>query len=154
FFTRPPAQVATQPGVKSVGAINSLPLTGGSGNPTRSLIIEGRRPDTSGQKPWARYLITTPDYFEAIGVPLLSGRPFSAEYSANSQPVALISRTMASKYWPNADPVGGRIRMDEAAEAPWVNVVGVVGDVRNDDADAPPLPQIYLPYAQHPAREM
>jgi putative ABC transport system permease protein len=154
FFARALGQVAARPGVKSVGAINSLPLTGGSGNPTRSIVIEGRQPDPSGQQPWARNLITTPDYFEAIGIPLLSGRLLSAQDSANSQPAALISQTMAGKYWPNADPVGRRIRIEEAADAPWINIVGVVGDVRNDDVDAPPLPQIYLPYAQHPARDM
>jgi putative ABC transport system permease protein len=154
FWTRALAQVAAQPGVKSVGAIDSLPLIGGGGSSPRSIVIEGRQPGAAEQRPWARDQIVTPRYFDAIGIPLLSGRPLSAEDSAARPPVALISRAMAKKYWPDTDPVGQRIRIEKASHAPWINIVGVVGDVRADYVDATPQPLIYLPHAQHPVRDL
>lgn len=57
---------------------------------------------------------------------------------------------MAGKYWPNEEPLGKRFRFESSTgNEAWITVVGVVGDVRNDDVDAPPLPQVYLPHAQN-----
>jgi len=83
-------------------------------------------------------------------LPLLRGRDFSAGDSATAPAVALISNTMARRYWPGKDPVGGRIRFNDGSG--WISIVGIVGDVRNDDADAPPLPQLYVPFDQSPGR--
>ncbi len=142
-------RIDAQPGVKSAGAITRLPLRGDSRNARRSLVIEGQTVANDNDKPWAIDLVASHSYFAAIGIPLLAGRQFSAQDQADAPRVATISRTMANKYWPNEDPLGKRIRFENSASGEsWITVVGVVGDVRNDDVDAPPLPQIYLPHAQ------
>jgi predicted permease len=154
FFTRAMAQVAAQPGIEFAGAIDALPLIGGGGGPTRHIAVEGQTPDPTGRQHWARIDIATPDYFKAVGIPLLLGRPFSTQDSTNERPVALIGRAMAQRYWPDEYPIGKRIRIEESPNDAWISIVGIVGDVRDDYVDAPPAPRIYLPYAQHPAREM
>jgi len=162
FFDRAIAQIAGTPGVKAVGATSRLPLAGSSRNPRRSILIEGRpgAPIASAaDKPWALDLIVSPGYFDAIGITLQMGRALSAQDSSQAQPVAVISRTMANKYWPNEDAVGKRFRFESSSasdgtQGQWISIVGVAGDVRNDDVDEPPLPQVYLPHAQQPTREM
>jgi putative ABC transport system permease protein len=149
FFSHVLDRIAAQPGVKSAGAITRLPLRGDSRNARRSLVIEGQTVANANDKPWAIDLVASHSYFAAIGIPLLAGRQFSAQDQADAPRVATISRTMANKYWPNEDPLGKRIRFENSAGGEsWITVVGVVGDMRNDDVDAPPLPQIYLPHAQ------
>src|SRR5262249_19737505 len=70
-------------------------------------------------------------------------------------PVAIVSLTMAKRYWTDREAVGQKFRLTELhVTAPWITVVGVVGDVRNDDAGAPPLPTVYFPLTQHSARVM
>jgi putative ABC transport system permease protein len=149
FFERALSLIAAQPGVESVGAVTRLPLVGGSRNARRSLAIEGRAVDAN-DKPWAIDLVVGPGYFDAIGIRLQSGRQLSAEDTADAPRVAVISRTMAGKYWPNEEPLGKRFRFENSTgDEAWITVAGVVGDVRNDDVDAPPLPQVYLPHAQN-----
>ena len=88
-------------------------------------------------------------------MPFISGRMITTADTADAPPVAVISQTMATRYWGSEDPVGARITLGDAASNPaWTAVVGVVGDVRNDDIDQPPLPQVYLPLAQQPRRSM
>ncbi len=90
-----------------------------------------------------------------MGIPLIEGRQLSKRDSAEATRVAVISETMARRYWPNEHAVGKRIRLGVAeSDKPWITVVGVVGDVRNDDVNAPPLPQVYLPHAQSAERSM
>ncbi len=155
FFERALANIAAQPGVESVGAITRLPLVGGRRNARRSLAIEGRAATDANDKPWAIDLIVSPGYFDAIGIRLQSGRQLSAEDTSDAPRVAVISRTMAAKYWPNEEPLGKRFRFENSTgDETWITVAGVVGDVRNDDVDAPPLPQVYLPHAQNAASDM
>jgi len=155
FFERALSQIAAQPGVESVGAITRLPLVGGSRNARRSLAIEGRAAAAANDKPWAIDLIVSPGYFDAIGIRLQSGRQLSAEDTADAPRVAFISRTMAGKYWPNEEPLGKRFRFENSTgDEAWITVAGVVGDVRNDDVDAPPLPQVYLPHAQNAVSDL
>jgi ABC-type antimicrobial peptide transport system permease subunit len=66
----------------------------------------------------------------------------------------VIGLTAARRYWDNGDPVGKRVRLTDLPGAPWFTIAGVVGDVRNDDAGAPPLPMLYLPLSQHPVRAL
>jgi putative ABC transport system permease protein len=155
FFERALANIAAQPGVESADAITRLPLVGGSRNARRSLAIEGRAAADANDKPWAIDLVVSPGYFDAIGIRLQSGRQLSAEDTADAPRVAVISRTMADKYWPNEEPLGKRFRFENSTgDEAWVTVAGVVGDVRNDDVDAPPLPQVYLPHAQNAVSDL
>jgi putative ABC transport system permease protein len=149
-------QIAALPGVERAAAASRLPLAGSKRNPNRALAIEGRPVDaTAGDQPWAVDVVVTPAYFDAIGIPLRGGRVFAESDGPDAPPVAVISETTARRYWPGADAVGQRLQLGGGEGAsPWISVVGVVADVRNDDVDAPPVPQIYLPLAQSPRRQM
>ncbi len=155
FYRQVLERIKNLHGVQAAGAISRLPLEGSRSNPNRSLIIEGRPVSSAAERPWAVDLTVSPDYFRTMGIPLISGRQLSEQDSAEATRVAVISKTMAHRYWPNEDAVGKRIRLGGVgSDNPWITVVGVVGDVRNDDVDAPPLPQVYLPHAQNAERSM
>jgi predicted permease len=86
----------------------------------------------------------TPGYFEAMGIPLLAGRDFTAADKADAPPVVVISHAMAESYWPGEDPLGSRITLGGEE---LFSVVGVVGDVRRADLAATTEPIVYIPYA-------
>ncbi len=155
FYQQVLERIEALPGVRSAGAVNQLPATGSRFNPTRTIAIEGRATPSTDDRPFAAELIVTPSYFDTIGAPLLQGRALSAQDTAESLRVALISKTMARNYWPGESWVGKRFKFGGPdSDSPWIAVAGVVGDVRNDDIDAPPLPQAYLPHAQNPRHAM
>jgi putative ABC transport system permease protein len=156
FYTRVLPNIAAQPGIKSVGAITQLPLMGDTRSARRQLNIEGRAVANDNAKPWAIQLIATPGYFECLGIPLQRGRQLSNADSANAPLAAVISQTMARKYWPDEDPLGQRLKFESATPSAerWITIVGIVGDVRNNSLGHAPLPHVYLPHAQHPVREM
>jgi putative ABC transport system permease protein len=90
------------------------------------------------------------DYFRVLGVPLVRGRGFTAADGAAAPPVVMINAAMARRFWPNQDPVGRRMRFGGPdGEAPWMTVVGVVGDVRRSGLDAPVRYETFLPLAQY-----
>lgn len=89
------------------------------------------------------------DYFNAIGIPVRSGRPFAAHDSAGSPHVVIVSQSLARRFWPNQDPIGRRIKPGFSNDS-WCTVVGVVGDVRQFDLQDSSGLAIYLPYAQSP----
>ena len=155
FFQTAVARAAELPGAAAAGVTSRLPTAGSRNNQTRALTIQGRPPVRQGETPWAIDLTVGPGFLEALGLPLLDGRHLTPQDAADAPPVAIISRTMATRYWGDDDPVGARIRLGDAAvDASWIAIVGVVGDVRNDDINQPALPQVYLPLAQYPRRSM
>jgi predicted permease len=140
-------QVKGIPGVVAAGTINRLPLTGdaGSGN----FLIDNNR-----SKPgYAEYRVTTAEYFSAMAIPLLRGRTFDNSDSANSPHAAVISQSLAQKYWPNEDPIGSRIQFGNMdGDLRLLHVVGVVGDVHDLGIDANIRPTIYAHALQRPAK--
>jgi len=141
------------PGVQSASVVSRLPLTGGPGGDPFS--IEGRPYDVTGSTPQvANQQIVGADYFRTMQIPLLAGRVFAER---ESQPVAVINQTMARGFWhaAPADAIGRRIVLGAPRPgAPWLTIVGIVGDVRNSSLDAQPLPQMYVPVEHAPARSM
>jgi predicted permease len=104
----------------------------------------------SGMRP-ARTLNVGPDYFAALGLPVRRGRGFTAQDTAGSPAVGVISEAHATGCWPGQDPVGHRFRPRRNAQTPWITIVGVVPDVMKTRL-LPEAPQpVYLPYAQHDA---
>jgi hypothetical protein len=82
-------------------------------------------------------------------VPLKQGRTFTVDDRPGVPPVTVISEAMAKKYWPQGDAVGARIHIGPPdPKAPWITVIGVVGDVRNDPTHLAPEPMMYLPFRQ------
>lgn len=154
FYDRVLARLASSPGVLSVGAGLRVPAAGSRYNPNRSLAIEGR-PAARGETRSAADLTVTPGYLETLRIGLREGRLLASSDGADAPLVVVISDTTARRYWPHASPLGARIRLgDEASPSAWRTVVGIVGDVRNDDIDSPPVPHVYVPLAQRRSREM
>jgi putative ABC transport system permease protein len=95
------------------------------------------------------------DYFGTLRIPFITGRDFSEYDLANAPPVAIVNTTLVRGFWPGRDPIGQHIMMGAPRPgAPWLTIVGVVGDVRSAALGAAPIPQIYVPRTQHPARTM
>ena len=99
-------------------------------------------------------IVVGPDYFPTLGIPLLNGRGFEAQDSAAMQPVIVINQAMQRRFWPAEDPIGKRIRMHSSGEAPWLTVVGLVGDERFERLDAAVRPRFYQLHEQFPMRTM
>lgn len=117
---------------------------------------QGRAPAAPGQEPTASFKVITPDFLRAIGTRLVAGRNFSQRDTDRTAPVAIISETVANRYWPGASPLGSHVSLlnrvysgQSAGAARSLEIVGVAKDVRNDDLWRPE-PAIYVPFAQNP----
>ena len=86
-------------------------------------------------------------YFPALGIPVLEGRALDARDREGAPLAAVVNRAMAGKFWPGRAALGGRFRFDE--KGPWVDVVGIAGDVRGRAIDEEVMPTMYLPFLQH-----
>jgi putative ABC transport system permease protein len=132
------------PGVQAVGATRLLPQTGTIGN--WSITQEGR-PKQPGENPNGDWQVVTPGYFESMGIRLVRGRSFADTDDEHAPIVAVISETMAARYWPGEDPIGNRFRVGGPA-VPWITVVGLVGHVRHNTLTELPRAEMYVPHAQ------
>jgi putative ABC transport system permease protein len=151
FFQQVSDRIASLPGVRAVGAVNVLPLTGfGLG---ATFAVEGRATPGAGQRPQALSRSVTPSYFGAMGIPLVAGRALADSDAALSPAVIVVNQTLARLFWPGARAVGGRIAIDQIAGR-VAEIVGVVGDVKADRIDGEEWPTIYHPYAQKPTPSM
>ncbi len=145
FFEELNERVATLPGVDSVAM--SLPLLGGWQN---VFVIEGRPAPPAGEEWLTEVMRVSPDYFETMQVLLLRGRTFTKQDREDSTPVAIVDETLADSYWPGEDPIGKRVKFgnDPGSEDPWMEVVGVVGHVKNYGVDAESRIELYVPHRQ------
>lgn len=135
------------PGVESAGAVSILPLSHNDSSST--LEIEGH-PVPVEKRLEASTREVSPGYFQAMRIPVLHGRDFTAGDRAGAPGVVAVSPAMARLAWPGEDPVGKRLAwsVDEKTGPDWRQVVAVVGDVRQGDLADPMRPTIYLPMAQ------
>jgi putative ABC transport system permease protein len=140
------------PGALIVGATTRLPFAGSRWNPNRGLVIEGQAVDGSDEGRWAVDYAVTPGLLETLRIPLRAGRNVTEADGPGAPLVAIVSETLARRFWAERSPLGARLRQGDEPEGTWRTVVGVVGDIRNDDADQPPVPYLYMPLAQQPAR--
>jgi putative ABC transport system permease protein len=151
FFRQISDRIAILPGVRAVGAVNALPLTGvGMGSP---FAVEGRPAPSPGQRPLALLRSVSPTYFGAIGIPLVAGRVLADSDTAQAPPVIIINQTLARRFWPDGSAIGGRIAIDQI-QGRVADVVGVVGDVKPDRLDGEDWPTLYIPYTQAPSPAM
>jgi predicted permease len=140
------------PGARAVAVVSQAPL--GAGGNSNGLIPEGR-PIELASVIDSRLRIVTPEFFEAMGVPLTRGRAFTPDDRAGMPKVMIVSRAFADRAWPNEDPVGKRVACCEPGpdgKSPdYKTVVGVAGDVRSRGPAVDPAPEFYLPIDQVPA---
>jgi putative ABC transport system permease protein len=132
------------PGVMAAGGITDLPLAGDG--PDGTFIID----NDPAKKGYADYRRTSPGYFAALGIPLLRGRLFEPTDQPGAEHVAVISQSLARKYWPNEDPIGKRIQFGNMdGDLRLLHVVGVVGDVR-EQLHEEAQPTVYANSRQRP----
>lgn len=147
FYDRLLQQAQSLPGVKSAGVITQLPLT--TQGLHFSFSLEGQPPLPSGDLPQAAFRVISQDYFRAMGIPLLRGRSFTPQDTADAQAVVVINRTMAERFWPGQDALGRRFKIGSAdSQNPWAVIVGVVGDVRQTSLYQELTPEMYVTYLQ------
>jgi putative ABC transport system permease protein len=151
FFHEVMDRIASLPGVECAGAADSAPLLT---NDTGPVSIEGHpvRPDQveiQAERPKI-----TPDYFRAMGIRLLRGRTFTWADNEGSLPVAIINESAARQYWPNEDAMAKRVKLEDGSAPVWRQVVGIVGDVRQDTLVEPGRPEVYAPLLQVPVPYM
>lgn len=145
-------RIRALPGVIDASAVIALPY---SGNGFRSTFILTDRPEPPpGQEPNMLYNVTDPHFFDTIGIPLLRGRGITFDDKPNTQPIAVVNKTMVDRYWPDEDPIGKTIRLQNTVgrrgEEVTAMIVGVVGNIRHYSLDENAMPQVYIPYTQHP----
>jgi predicted permease len=149
FFDQLSTNLASVPGVKTAGAGTDLPWTGYDEN-ISGFGIAGQTPPP-GQEFHARFHGATPDYFRALGASLVRGRFFTESDNQNAPLALIINDTMARRYWPHQDAVGGRVTFsDTPKEKDWMTVVGVVGDIKDQPAASGAEPALWWPLLQEP----
>jgi len=140
-------RVRALPGVDIAAATNTPPLSFG---PNGGMAAEDR-PGETGQ---SHYRVVSPNYFRALGIPLIGGRSFSAADDSTAPHVTVVNEALAREMWPGGSAMGKRIRfrgMDQHNET-WLTVIGVVRDAKQIALDAPPVPEVYVSYRQRPER--
>lgn len=147
FYQEVLRRIRALPGVEDAGGVSALPLT--AANMMVRFQVEGTAALPVGQRPPARYDTITPGYLETMGIPLKSGRTFTDRDTMDSPPVAIISESLARRYFLNQDPVGKRIGFNFGYSV-FRQIIGVVGDVKHQSLDEGPRVTIYEPAAQAP----
>jgi putative ABC transport system permease protein len=142
--------LARIPGVTSVAYANMLP--GRGENASRPIQIEGERVDRSNP-PVVDDRAVSPGYFDTLRLPIVEGRGIEASDDERAAPVAVVSRSLAQRYWPGRDPIGRRFRIGDE-HAPWTTVVGVSGDVVHQWFSRRNYPTSYRPFAQEPRSDV
>lgn len=147
FFDRIVERAAALPGVRSAGAASFLPVSGNG-----SVIhfnIQGRPPKTPHEYVMANYRVVSPGYLAAMGIPLLKGRMITDADREGAPTVVVINATMARAYFPNESPLGKYLQLGATPDkdTPWMEIVGVVGDVKQSLASEAPT-EMYVPYRQ------
>ncbi len=150
FYRQAFERLAALPGVQGVGAVTSLPLLGTG--PYGSFSLEGRPQPASGQLPVANWDMVNPRFFSTLGLAVKQGRILTEADHENAPPVAVINETMARRFWPGESPVGRRISRGDPVLNDWVEIVGVVSDIRYpaDYARSETRPQVYESLWQRP----
>jgi predicted permease len=156
FFSRAEERVRQLPGVVAVGGVNTLPISSPQGR--GQVSVDGA---VLNQPPEAGFLRVTEGYFDAIRLPLVEGRGFTpadrgpsggqaGSQAGGGEFVTVVNESLAKRLWPNESAIGRRIKVGPPANEPWLRIVGVVRDHRQDALEADAGYQTYEPVAQRP----
>jgi predicted permease len=144
-------RVSRAPEIETAGLASWVPL--GFQASEGDFVVRGTevRPGTDKSRSWVN--VVTPGYLETAGVSLRQGRVFTAQDTNDTTPVVIVNETLARRAWPGQDPIGRQLRADRA-EAPWLTVVGVVGDGKYRMLTEAPQPYLLYPLAQAPTGDL
>jgi putative ABC transport system permease protein len=143
FFRQVVQQIGAIPGVRSVAAVDNLPL---GGTDTHTFGIVGHSGWEPGDEPSGEFSVVTPRYFNAMGIPLIEGRYFTDGDGDAAPKIAIINEAFARRYWPQEDARGKQITVDFEREVR--EIVGVVGNVKHMGLDKREPLQVYTPHSQ------
>jgi len=152
-------RLKTLPGVEeaAVGNIAAIPLGHSRPNLNFYALIRGSHETSKDRAPLVNGSTVTPEYFHLLGIPLLRGRSFADTDNDTAPLVIMINETMARTYWPNADPIGDRLKLPipgEPSSLLWNTVIGVVADARTESLADATTPQLYLCAYQRRSRDL
>jgi predicted permease len=151
FFRELLRRARTIPGVELAGITSDLPGTHAQNS--TDLNIEDMPADFT-QKLSAEVIRVSPDYFKIIQTPLLRGRFFGESDQADGLPVAIVDESTARRFWPDREPIGRRLGLDRYwRAAPWLTVVGIIKDIKQDGLDINGVPHIYTSIYQDRGRD-
>jgi predicted permease len=151
-------RVKAIPGVELAAITSSLPITNSNPNAVGGLAMEGlaiqdRRVESS-QDLRAERIRISPDYFRVLQATLLRGRSFTEGDENGKQPVAIIDESTARKYWPDREPLGRQVRFGKDPTQPWITVVGIIKDIKNEGLDIDGVPHIFVSVYQDPSKQV
>jgi predicted permease len=150
FYDQLHSRASAINGIKSDALVSILPLA-----PKSISFVPFTRPDRPPAKPedtpLTNYRIVTPDYFRSMGIPLIDGRNFTESDDAEHPPVAIVSTVLAKNHFPDRSPIGQRILLEDTDGDPrQIEIVGIVGPVKQTNLETPTKADIYLPLRQMP----
>jgi predicted permease len=135
------------PGVERAAVTTKLPLEGGNNS---SILVEGQTHDLQVRRRLVERSYVSPEYFDAMGIPLLAGNVFARDDGTDEQRVILVNQALVERYFPDKNPIGQVIRQN-SAEPEWsATIVGVVASVPQWGPTYPALPEWYAPYRLNP----
>jgi putative ABC transport system permease protein len=147
FYQQVLDRVEHLPGVTSAGYTTSIPLIWKGG--TSGFFPEGVKDPIPGMGYDANHRQVSADYLQTMNIALREGRYFTTHDDEKSMPVAIINETMARQYWPGQNALGRRFKLgDPTDDVPWIQIVGIVADVRQMGLDEPVKAEMYFPYQQ------
>ena len=152
FFDRLLERVRNLPGVTASGGVDPLPMSGSDS--TTGVVIEGQPVEAVGNRPEVGERQVTPDYFQAMGIPMLDGRSFTKQDRADTPVVVVVNEALARRFFPDGQALGKRIGLEEGGKLKWAEIVGVVGNIRHRRLDAEIKPELYESYQQFPQNFM
>ena len=132
------------PGVQSVALTSALPM--GNDSDYDGYLIEGRPAPPNGSEDQTYRVSVSPEYFKAVGIPLLYGRDFAVSDDSGRMNVGIVDATLADRYWKGAEALGKRIRT--GGDTTWFTIVGVTAAIRDGDPALPPEPHMYTSIPQ------
>jgi putative ABC transport system permease protein len=146
FYQQALRRLATMPGARLAALATNIP--DGNSSFLASFSIKDR-PIRPGEYPLAFWQVVSPSFFRALHIPLIKGRLFTRSDGPNAPPVAIISQSLAARYFPGRDPIGRQIKFgDLKYHAGWAMIVGIVADVKYQWTDRQIIPALYEIYSQ------
>ncbi|MFY9527677.1 MAG: ABC transporter permease [Candidatus Acidiferrales bacterium] len=138
------------PGVQLVAVSDNIPAN--NADDSKGVFsIAGRPALAASDLPSTDYQSVSPAFFRLLHIPVVRGRVFGNQDGSNAQRVGVINETMARRFWPKDDPIGRQLKLGASdSDSPWLTIVGIVGDVKQNWWDPQPRPTLYLPYLQAP----
>jgi putative ABC transport system permease protein len=148
FFRETVDRMRRLPGVANAGAVSAMPFLPANINIETGLTIEGRPPVSPDEAPRIFVSAATDGYFETMGIPVVRGRTFTPQDDARAERVAVVSESLARRFWPDGNPIDAHVTVRFAGAPARARIIGVVRELRHDGYDAPSREELFLAQAQ------